>query len=194
MLQALSKRGLCYLYTTKRLHLVGIKPHHLASLKKLWTNPLVMANIGFPQGLHPDDIDLESYISTPKNSTPKGRKSGIHMVVELLDGTFIGEAKIAKPNQEGISEPDLKLLPEFWGQGFASEIVPLLIEENFRCYPLCQTIQFTPNIKNTTAIHLYEKFGCNKVAKKHHSTGESILRGFIGIDYYIMQRTKIVSS
>ncbi|NIS79526.1 MAG: GNAT family N-acetyltransferase, partial [Anaerolineales bacterium] len=147
------------LYRTKRLSLMGIERRHLEHLLQLWIDPDVMRNVGFPKGLHPDDIDLEAHLWCGGVSEPKDRQPGIHMAVELQDGTFVGEAKLGEPDLNGVAEPDVKFMPQHWGCGFGSEIVQLLIAESFRRYPKCVVVQFTPNVENRAAIRLYKKFG-----------------------------------
>ncbi len=179
-------------YTTKRLNLVMIERRHLDHLLQLWTDPQVMSNVGFPLGLHPDDIDLESYLSDAEEIAPTGRIRGIHMAVELKDGTLIGEAKIASPDEQGMSEPDVKLLPDYWGRSLGTEIVKLLIDECFSLYPDCQAVQFTPNIENTSAIRLYCGLGSEVVGDGFFPPEASSLRGFAGVSYLVMQTCREV--
>lgn len=112
------------------------------------------------------------------------------MAVELKDGTFIGEAKIAAPDEQGVSEPDVKLLPDYWGRGLGMEIVKLLIDETFRLYTGCQAVQFTPNIENASATRLIYKLGCEVVGEGYSPPETSSLRGFNGVSYLVMQICK----
>jgi RimJ/RimL family protein N-acetyltransferase len=45
------------------------------------------------------------------------------LVVELKQtGQVIGECKLPQPDENGIIEPDIKLLPAHWGSGYGGEI------------------------------------------------------------------------
>ncbi len=77
----------------------------------LWTNPRVMKNVGFPRGLPVTVCEFRESLSK------QGRSEFDQLlVVELkATGQFIGECKLSYPDEAGIAEADVKLLPEFWG-------------------------------------------------------------------------------
>jgi RimJ/RimL family protein N-acetyltransferase len=77
----------------------------------LWTNPQVMQNVGFPQGLRMTRSELK------KRLLKQGRSEFEQLlVVELkANDQAIGECKLSYPDEEGIADPDIKLLPEFLG-------------------------------------------------------------------------------
>ncbi|MGD2207250.1 MAG: GNAT family N-acetyltransferase, partial [Anaerolineae bacterium] len=83
----------------------------------LWTNPQVMKNVGFPQGLRVARSELKERLSK------QGRSEFEQLlVVELkATGQAIGECKLSYPDEEGIADPDIKLLPEFWGHRYGVE-------------------------------------------------------------------------
>jgi RimJ/RimL family protein N-acetyltransferase len=86
-------------------------------------------------------------------------------VVELKDtGQAIGECKLSRPDELGIAEPDIKLLPAYWGKGYGSECWKELIAYQFR-HTDCQAIQTTPNVNNLAAIKLYESMGAKQVGE-----------------------------
>jgi RimJ/RimL family protein N-acetyltransferase len=166
---------------------VAIERRHLPGLRELWTDPRVMANMGFPGGLDPADLDLESYLATPGEVAPRGRRPGLHLAVERPDGTFVGEAKLAAPDASGTCEPDVKLLPAWWRRGYGEEIVRWLIAESFRRWEACRHVQFTPSETNHAALSLYAKVGCQEVGRGHAPPGASPLRGFAGVCYRVLQ-------
>ncbi len=184
---------------TPRLRLVTIEPRHVASLRELWTNPLVMANVGFPDGLAPEDLHLERYVSKDSDTssaaapergseiTPPGRARGVHMAVEDEHGIFIGEAKLGAPGNSGICEPDVKLLPRWWRQGYGEEIVRALVTESFARWPECRCLRLTPNVDNHAAQALYRRVGARVVGEGHHPPGATMLRGFVGVRFHILE-------
>ena len=125
----------------------------------LWTNPQVMKHVGFPNGI---PLDLEEMKSKPFQ---RGETEFDQLLVVTLKDTGqpIGECKLSQPDQEGVVEPDIKLLPEFWGKGYGLEcwlgIVTYLFENTD-----CDLIQTTPNVENSAAIKLYEAAGAQRAA------------------------------
>lgn len=170
---------------TARLHLVTVERRHLEGLRALWTDPRVMANVGFPAGLHPDDLHLDQYLGGA--SAPPGRRPGVHLAVEAGDGTFLGEAKLPAPDADGTSEPDVKLLPAAWGQGFGTEIVSALLAETWRRWPACRRVRFTPHVTNLAARALYARLGAVDVGEGYDPPGTHRLRGFAGVRYRILE-------
>ena len=68
------------------------------------------------------------------NNTPEGRASYEFGVFLSSSGQFIGfaDVEIVKQNQDGGNgEIGYFLLPDFWGQGFATEIVNMLLKVCF---------------------------------------------------------------
>jgi [ribosomal protein S5]-alanine N-acetyltransferase len=126
----------------------------------LWTNPEVMKNVGFPQGLRINRTEIKEQLSIQGES-----EFDQLLVIELKDsGQAIGECKLAQPNELGIAEPDVKLLPAYWGQGYGSECWRALIAYQFK-HTDCQAIQTTPNVENIAAIRLYEAVGARRVGE-----------------------------
>ncbi len=120
----------------------------------LWTNPEVMRHVGFPQGL---PLTQEGMRARPfqQGETEFDQL----LVIELkLTGQAIGECKLSRPDDDGIAEPDIKLLPDYWGRRYGSEVWQGIVSYQFE-HTDCDAIVTTPNVANAAAIRLYEAAG-----------------------------------
>ncbi len=126
----------------------------------LWTHPQVMKNVGFPQGLPITREEIRERLV----QAPESEFNRLLVVAQRATGESIGECKLAWPDDEGIAEPDIKLLPEYWGQGYGREIWTALIAYQFE-HTDCAAVQTTPNIHNPAAIRLYESVGARRLDK-----------------------------
>jgi RimJ/RimL family protein N-acetyltransferase len=96
---------------TRRLNVRAATLADVDLYDSLWNNPRVMAYVGFPHGLGISQAEIQERLSRPE-----GDKFGRLLVVELkTTGQAIGECWMGRPDEQGIAEPDVKLLPEFWG-------------------------------------------------------------------------------
>ena len=110
---------------------------------RLWTNPEVMVNVGFPHGLK---ITREAIRTGFEGQDVT--EYNTRLVVELkTTGEPIGECKLGLPDDDGISETDVKLLPDFWGQGYGTEIKRALVDYLF-LHTDCKAVKASPNKKN----------------------------------------------
>jgi RimJ/RimL family protein N-acetyltransferase len=128
----------------------------------LWTNPDVMRHMGFPRGI-PMTRERMGEILSAQGETEFDRL----LVIELkATGQPIGECKLSRPDEDGVSEPDIKLLPAYWGHGYGTEAWQDIVSYQFRNTD-CEAIVTTPNVANIAAIRLYEAAGAMR-------TGESV--------------------
>lgn len=120
----------------------------------LWTNPRVMRNVGFPHGLSVTRRELEDRLSKQVDS-----EFDRLLVVELkAAGQAIGECKLSRPDEEGVAEPDIKLLPEFWGHKYGVELWRELVAYQFARTD-CDIVQTTPNVDNIASVKMQEAVG-----------------------------------
>ncbi|RKX23729.1 MAG: hypothetical protein DRP45_09800, partial [Candidatus Zixiibacteriota bacterium] len=68
------------------------------------------------------------------------------------------------PNNEGISETDVKLLPQFWGKSYGSEIKRGLVNYLFT-HTNCKGIKATPNKLNIASQKMQESVGAKRVGE-----------------------------
>jgi RimJ/RimL family protein N-acetyltransferase len=120
----------------------------------LWTDPQVMKNVGFPQGLRVDRSELKERLSR-MGSSPFER---LLVVALKASGQAIGECKLSYPDEDGIAEPDIKLLPEFWGHKYGVEVWRALVAYQFT-HTDCTIVQATPNVGNIASIKMQESTG-----------------------------------
>jgi len=146
----------------------------------LWTNPQVMKNVGFPQGLRVTRCELEEKLSR------RGRSELEQLlVVELkATGQVIGECKLSYPDEEGIAEPDVKLLPEFWGHKYGVEVWRDLVAYQFT-HTDCDVVQATPNVDNIASVKMQEAVGGVRVVEDVHQFPESMQGYTTPVRHYI---------
>lgn len=125
---------------------------------RLWTNPEVMTMVGFPHGLRITQDEIWAMFEKADDSEYNRR-----LMVEILEsGIPIGECKLGLPDQEGVSETDVKLLPEFWGNGYGTEIKRGLVDYLFR-HTDCKAVRATPNKMNIASQKMQEAVGGKRV-------------------------------
>lgn len=135
----------------------------------LWTNPRVMGHVGFPQGLPVTRDEIAQRLSRQGGSALDRM-----LVVELkATGQAIGEAKLSSPDEQGIAEPDLKLLPEFWGYRFGREAWRALVGYQF-AHTDCDAVHGTPNVENVASIKMQEAAGGLRIGEGVHEFPESM--------------------
>jgi RimJ/RimL family protein N-acetyltransferase len=126
----------------------------------LWTDPEVMKHVGFPSGLPVTRPQLKQRLSAQAASEFERL-----LVVELkATGQAIGECKLSCPNEEGIVEPDVKLLPEFWGHKYGVEVWSELVAYQFT-HTDCRVISATPSVNNAPSIKMQEAVGFLRIGE-----------------------------
>ena len=127
-------------FETKRLVVRTATAADVDLFYDLWTNPQVMANVGFPQGLRITRGEIEERIRQQGAAEFEAL-----LVVQLkTTGQVIGECRLHRPDTEGIAETDVKLLPAFWGNRFGVEVQRGLLAHTFT-HTDCAAVQDTPN-------------------------------------------------
>ncbi len=144
------------IFETKRLTIRRAEIKDVEMYFQLWNSPEVMQNVGFPQGLRISKEKIAeiigNYDETEFNQTL--------VVIEKESGNPIGECKLGLPNEEGISSTDIKLLPEFWSNGYGKEI------KNALClYTSAKIIKADPNVKNIASQKMQEACGGVQVSE-----------------------------
>jgi RimJ/RimL family protein N-acetyltransferase len=149
---------------------------------QLWTNPIVMRNVGFPHGL-PITLD-EVCAKIAEHIQIQGDFGRLLVVEEKTSGTVIGECKMYLPDENGISETDVKLLPKYWGQKYGVEIKRGLVNHLFTNTD-CKIVQATPNINNTASIKMQEAVGGVRVGQDTFYPSEEMKTYACPVPYYI---------
>jgi RimJ/RimL family protein N-acetyltransferase len=142
------------IFETERLLIRMATETDIEFFHGLWTNPQVMVHVGYPNGI---PLTMEEMKVRPFEQGESEFEA--LLVVELKEnGKPVGECKLGVPDEDGVVEPDIKLLPEFWGHKYGREVWVGLVDYLFRNTD-CDAIRTTPNINNTAAIEMYESTG-----------------------------------
>ena len=146
----------------------------------LWTNPAIMKNMGFPNGLQITREEIAAKIEE-QGETEYGR-----LLVAELKSTHqvIGECKLYLPNDEGISETDVKLLPQFWGHKYGVEVKQGLVDYLFT-HTECTAVQGTPNVANIASIKMQEAVGAKRVAERVYKFPEERRENTCPVHHYV---------
>ncbi len=147
---------------------------------RLWTDPRVMTMVGFPQGLRITRDDIRRKIAS-EDKTAFDKKL---IVVLKASSRAIGECKLGRPGDDGISETDVKLLPQFWNHGYGTEIKRGLVDYLFR-HTDCRAIQATPNRNNPASQKMQEAVGGRKVGEGIFRFPEAQRAFTCDVPYYI---------
>lgn len=155
------------IFETKRLLIRKATVDDVAHFYALWTNPQVMGNVGFPQGLKVIRNQVENMIREQGDGAFNGRL----LVMLKATGEKIGEAALHLPKEDSIAETDVKLLPQFWGNKYGVEVKRGLVDYLFT-HTDCKVVQASPNINNIASIKMQEAVGGVRMGKKVHEFPE----------------------
>jgi RimJ/RimL family protein N-acetyltransferase len=142
------------IFETERLIVRAATVADVEMYLRLWTDGRVMRNVGFPQGLPTIHEEIEARI----RAQPQGAFDRM-LVVELQStGEAIGESMMHHPNEQGIAETDVKLLPEHWGHKYGVEVKRGLVAYLFT-HTGCEIVAASPNVNNVPSIKMQEAVG-----------------------------------
>ncbi len=145
-----------YIITTERLLIRLAQPddRDIVLLHRLWNDPAVMQFVGFPQGLFIARDELRKQLTIDRDD-PFNR---VLIVERKTDGIVIGQCKLGGVNDDNIAHTDVKLLPEFQGMGYGTEIKQALLDYQFT-HTDCRAVEGSPNKDNIASIRMQEKVG-----------------------------------
>jgi 2-hydroxy-3-keto-5-methylthiopentenyl-1-phosphate phosphatase len=138
---------------SNRINYYRLSERYHESFQALWESGEVMRFVGYPNGLGLSQARYDAIWPGLQND-----KEAIRLALEDKTGRFLGEAMLIAPDKDGFCQPDLKLLPEFWGRGLGFEAWQTIIDRSRARWP-DSDIMVTPNIENDRAIKLYLKLG-----------------------------------
>jgi len=167
-------------FETERLVIRSATREDVELFYALWTNPQVMQNVGFPQGIPITRSELEDRL------TEQGKSEFEQLlVVELKSsGQAIGECKLSYPDEDGIADPDIKLLPEFWGHKYGVEAWLELVNYQFT-HSGCEVVQTTPNVRNIASIKMQVAAGGVRTGEGVYQFPESMRDYTSPVHHYI---------
>ncbi len=170
------------IFETPRLaiHLATVADAPL--VHSLWADERVMRNVGFPSGL---PVSLED-VRTDIQGRAEDEFSQLLIVHLKPSGEAIGQCSMSLPDEQGIAETDVKLLPTYWGRRFGVEIKRGLVDYLF-IHSDCEAVQGTPNISNPASIKMQESVGGVRVNEGIYEFPES-MRSFTTPVHYVTYR------
>jgi len=169
-------------FQTPRLIIQQAGIEDAAMYYSLWTNPVVMKHVGFPQGLPITQQEIEEKL---QNQGP-GAFNRLLIVVLRATGERIGECYMRLPNEVGIAETDVKLLPAYWGHKYGLEVKRGLLDYLFD-HTDCKFVQATPNIHNIASIKMQEAVGGVRLGKETAVFPEKMHSYTQSVQHYVYQ-------
>jgi RimJ/RimL family protein N-acetyltransferase len=128
-----------------------------------------MSNVGFPNGL---PITREEIVAQLRARGPSEFEH--RLVIELQDSReAIGECFMRRPNEQGMAETDIKLLPAFWGKKYGVEVKRALVDHLFT-HTDCTAVEASPNVDNVASIKMQEAVGGVRVGEGTFEFPESM--------------------
>jgi RimJ/RimL family protein N-acetyltransferase len=126
---------------------------NLKDVQRLWADGDVMRFVGFPEGLHQTDKDMQNWYRW----IAANRLRLDHFSI-FEDGTYCGETFYEIDREHGSSAAlDIKLFGFARGKGIAAQALSFAIEKAFENG--AKTVWVDPNPQNAKAIALYERLG-----------------------------------
>jgi RimJ/RimL family protein N-acetyltransferase len=106
------------------------------------------------------------------------------MVIRKEDNTPIGECKLGLTDENGVSETDVKILPEYWGHRYGVEIKSALLDYLFT-HTDCVAVRATPNKNNMASINMQEAVGGKCIGEDICVFPEKMRSFTIDVPHYI---------
>ena len=153
-------------FETPRLRIRRAEPDDAdaAIFLSLWNDPRVMRNVGFPDGLRMDAVQVREALERGLQRGEEQALDACLVAVRKDTAQVIGECRLGIPDAQGLSETDIKLLPEYWGNGYGLEIKRGLLAYLFTRTE-CLVAQATPNVGNLASIRMQEAVGGRRVGE-----------------------------
>ncbi len=151
----------------------------------LWTSPSVMGFVGFPRGLRISRREIRQKLRQPHTS-----ELGRPLVAELLaSGEAIGECYMSELDEDGVVDPDVKLLPSFWGHKYGVELWRAMVAYLF-LHTACVAVHGTPNIQNIASIRMQEAAGATRVGEGVFEFPAEMSGYSTPVPYYVYRLTR----
>ncbi|MBN2146333.1 MAG: GNAT family N-acetyltransferase [Anaerolineales bacterium] len=167
-------------FKTPRLCVRLAVPADAALIHQLWTDPRVMKHVGFPQGLKITQEEVRRKIKRAGEDVYRQ----LLIVVEKAGQQVIGQCKMGQPDENGIAETDIKLLPEFWGRKYGVEVKRGMVDYLF-VHTDCKAVGGTPNVDNLASIKMQEAVGAVRVGEEVYRFPEQMRDFTCPVHHYI---------
>lgn len=136
---------------TERCLLAKPQSEDSEHLKSLYTNPEVRKYLGGPVA----ESEIDARVAAVIHSE---RELPYWVVKRAYDGEFVGSISMDRYHDGTNIEVSYQLLPEWWGQGYGSEVVRRVIKYAFAELHFAKVIAETQTA-NRSSCRLLEKLG-----------------------------------
>ena len=179
------------MFETERLYIRRAEPNgaDIDLFYRLWTDPKVMRNVGFPSGLRITREEILRMLESQSEGALDVRLLATVKESGELEGRTIGECKLGKPDKDGVSTTDVKLLPEFQGRGYGTEIKRGLVAYLFT-HTEAQVIRATPNRRNIASQKMQEAVGARRVGEGVFVAPESMREYATDVPHFVYEITR----
>jgi ribosomal-protein-alanine N-acetyltransferase len=170
------------LFETDRLRVreADLSDEDVEFFHALWTNPKIMTFVGYPHGLKITRDEIRRNIEKHSGSDFDSR-----LIIELKESSrILGECKMGPPDEGGVSLTDVKILPEYWGHGYGSEVKRGLVEYLFT-HTDCTKIKATPNKNNIASQRMQEAIGAKRTGEGIYHFPEDMKDYTVDVPYYV---------
>ncbi|MFC1679151.1 GNAT family N-acetyltransferase [Elusimicrobiota bacterium] len=168
------------IFETDRLTVRPATPDDAGLFFDLWTDPRVMINVGFPQGLRTTRDEVRKRIERGGDT----EFDQLLVVVLKATGQALGECKMHRPDQKGIATTDVKLLPAFWGNKYGVEVKKALLTHLFT-HTDCVAVEASPNVDNPASIRMQEAVGGVRIREGVYEFPEEMRDHTTPVHHYI---------
>jgi ribosomal-protein-alanine N-acetyltransferase len=130
-------------FSTERLTAERLRPEHLADYGRLFQDVRVMETLS-PDGKPLPAEEVVRWLQLSLDHWDR-HHYGFWAIRTKDENRFAGRAGLKSVDMLGKNEVELAyaLLPEFWGQGFATEISTAILELAFKTIGLTEVVCFT---------------------------------------------------
>ena len=127
--------------------------NEISNVKELWADGDVMKFVGFPDGLHETDENMEEWFDWISSVRPTANHYSIFNE-DIYCGEAFYEIDIEHDNSAAL---DIKLFKFARGKGIATKALTYAMEEAFKNG--AKKVWVDPNPDNVKAVALYERLG-----------------------------------
>ncbi|MBU5466148.1 GNAT family N-acetyltransferase [Virgibacillus sp. MSJ-26] len=136
---------------TKRCMIDTIRKTDFNDVRNLYTNPEVRKYLGGIRGENSIKSAMGKMLKPPQNSF-------YWIVRERETGCFIGLVSLDPHHEGDYQEISYQFIPDYWGQGYATEVVGHIIDYSLSELALSKIVAETQTA-NTASCKLLEKLG-----------------------------------
>lgn len=152
---------------------------------RLWTDGRVMGNVGFPKGLQTSRESIQQRLESQGDS----EYDQLLIIERISDSQRLGECKLGAPDENGIAETDIKLLPEYWGHSYGVEVKRGLLDYLFT-HTDCRAVHASPYMNNIPSIRMQEAVGGIRIHEDIYEFPENMRSYTTPVHCYIYEVTR----